>query len=138
MGTLPKRDEIKVKKVTLKGNKVKIDLGNRVLIAKIKVEPHIENVGHWLGTHGKVIEIDNDIASNPKYEKSVALHEVVEEAEFRSLPSGIPSGERQHQAHIIATRIERTYFLKYLGNEKEWRNYSSKVSKIHKKEVGKK
>jgi hypothetical protein len=131
VGTLPKRDEIKVKKVTLKGSKVKIDLGNRVLTAKIKIEPHVLNTASWFHTIGKEIRVDNDLASNKVYLRSLALHEIIEERVYRDVYKGLPSKERQEKSHNFAEKIERDYFISHWGRD-EWQKYMRKVNRVYK------
>jgi hypothetical protein len=127
---------LKVDSVSIKGSKVVVKLasGRRLPTYRIKVTPHCKNVASWWSTKGDVLKIDDDIAGNKRYVKSLVVHEVVEEQIVRSLPKKMPANVKNILAHKQATEIERDFHIRKLGGMKSWVKYSREVNRVAKKE----
>lgn len=123
-----------IKKVELHGDIAIVTLsGGTSYRYKIKIDPHVKNVGSWYRTRGKTIRIDDDIANNKSNLKSIIAHEAVEEHVARLMSRSIPVKKRHALAHTIAQNSERAYHLREFG-KKSWHNLTYQVNKVYHKE----
>lgn len=120
--------------VRIHGKKVYVRLnGKQLPVYKIRIISHEPHVASWASTKGKVIRMDDDIVRNKDWVKSLAIHEICEEALARNKYMNYSPQVRNKKAHEEAQKIERKYHIERFG-KKSWKAYSKLVNKVWKKE----
>ena len=117
--------QLDVTSVEVKGSSVRVFLeGISFPSHTMVVKEHVPYVGHWLRTK-KQVEIDDDI-KREHFEKSIALHEVLERYFMRTGIWKLP----YKYAHSISHEIEKKWHIRNYGLE-SWKEYTRLVERVY-------